>query len=130
MSTVRERSVGHQNIYVIGDMESLSDAIGSEEETITASLRRAAAHIIEGAYSTQCEEFNPYIVFLGRVTNVVPSLHPRVEGGIASPAPAQNRAIALLQSWANASQEEQTDTWTYLRRALDEDRISNRRLFP
>jgi hypothetical protein len=42
-------------------------------------------------------------------------------------------AIALLDSWANASEaeiEEQRETWEFLRKALDEDRPSYRKLFP
>lgn len=43
------------------------------------------------------------------------------------------RAIALLQSWIDASEEEiaeQKETWEFLVRALDEDRTSDRKLFP
>ena len=37
----------------------------------------------------------------------------------------------LLQSWVDEGDEqEQTETWEYLRKALDEDRLSNRPLFP
>jgi hypothetical protein len=42
-------------------------------------------------------------------------------------------AIALLDSWAEADDEEireQQETWEFLRRALDEDRPSYRKLFP
>jgi hypothetical protein len=42
-------------------------------------------------------------------------------------------AIAMLDAWARGDardQEEQRETWEFLRRALDEDRISSRPLFP
>lgn len=42
-------------------------------------------------------------------------------------------AIALLQSWCGdepQQQQEQRDTWEYLKKSLDEDRISDRKLFP
>jgi hypothetical protein len=42
-------------------------------------------------------------------------------------------AIAQLNSWAEATEEEireQKETWEFLRRALDEDRLSSRKLFP
>jgi hypothetical protein len=42
-------------------------------------------------------------------------------------------AIALLRSWREASDEEareQQETWEYLKKALDEDRMSYRKLFP
>ena len=42
-------------------------------------------------------------------------------------------AIALLDSWAEADEEEireQQETWEFLRHALDEDRLSSRMLFP
>ncbi len=37
----------------------------------------------------------------------------------------------LFQSWCEDEDEtEQRETWEYLKRALDEDRLSDRRLFP
>ncbi|MEG4234673.1 hypothetical protein QUA40_21595 [Microcoleus sp. Pol11C3] len=40
-------------------------------------------------------------------------------------------AIELLRSWIEEGDEqEQTETAEYLRKALDEDRLSNRPLFP
>lgn len=41
--------------------------------------------------------------------------------------------IALLDSWADGDEEdaaEQRETWEYLERVLDEDRLSDRPLFP
>ncbi len=43
-----------------------------------------------------------------------------------------NEALALLQSWnveESPEQQEQRDTWEYLKKALDEDRLSDRKLF-
>jgi len=42
-------------------------------------------------------------------------------------------AIALLDSWINVTDEEaaeQRETWEILSTALDEDRLSDRKLFP
>lgn len=42
-------------------------------------------------------------------------------------------AINLLRQWRDAGEAdeaEQRSTWNYLRRALDEDRLSDRKLFP
>lgn len=42
-------------------------------------------------------------------------------------------AIQLLRSWRESSEEdqqEQQETWEYLKRVLDEDRLSDRKLFP
>jgi hypothetical protein len=39
-------------------------------------------------------------------------------------------AIQLLQSWFEEDEAEQRDTLAKLRIALDEDRLSDRRLFP
>jgi len=40
-------------------------------------------------------------------------------------------AIELLRSWREyGDEQEQTETWEYLRQALNEDRLSNRPLFP
>lgn len=41
-----------------------------------------------------------------------------------------NAAIALLQSWYEDDPQEQKETWEYLKVALDEDRLSGRKLFP
>jgi hypothetical protein len=45
----------------------------------------------------------------------------------------RDEAIRLLQSWREGDEEdrrEQEETWEFLRRALDEDRPSHRKLFP
>ena len=42
-------------------------------------------------------------------------------------------AIRLLESWYDGDEEEardQRETWEFLKKALDEDRLSNRKLFP
>lgn len=39
-------------------------------------------------------------------------------------------AIQLLRSWREGDEQEQRETWEYLKCALDEDRLSNRKLFP
>ena len=44
-----------------------------------------------------------------------------------------NQALALLQSWdveEYPERQEQRETWEYLKKALDEDRLSDRKLFP
>lgn len=38
--------------------------------------------------------------------------------------------IDLLQSWQEGDEQEQRETWEYLKKALDEDRPSQRKLFP
>jgi hypothetical protein len=43
----------------------------------------------------------------------------------------RQKAIALTQSWIDeGDEEEQRETWEYLVRVLDEDRTSDRKLFP
>lgn len=43
----------------------------------------------------------------------------------------KNRAlIQLLRSWREGDEHEQRSTWEYLKQALDEDRLSERKLFP
>jgi len=43
----------------------------------------------------------------------------------------REKAIALVQSWIDeGDEEEQKETWDYLVRVLDEDRTSDRKLFP
>jgi hypothetical protein len=44
-----------------------------------------------------------------------------------------NQALAMLQSWdveEYPERQEQRETWEYLKKALDEDRLSDRKLFP
>ncbi len=41
-----------------------------------------------------------------------------------------NALIQLLRSWREGDEQEQRNTWEYLRQALDEDRLSERKLFP
>jgi hypothetical protein len=63
---------------------------------------------------------------------------PVSQSGIKKEEPHQsvahserNRAlIQLLRSWREGDEQEQRDTWEYLRQALDEDRLSERKLFP
>jgi len=38
-------------------------------------------------------------------------------------------AIRLLRLWSEGDEQEQRETWEYLKRALDEDRLSYRRRF-
>ena len=49
----------------------------------------------------------------------------------SSEADRRARAIALLRAWREEDDgEEQRETWVALRIALDEDRLSDRPLFP
>jgi hypothetical protein len=67
-------------------------------------------------------------------------MYQRIEKGSADktekfelPPLDVDNAIALLQSWCGddpQEQQEQRDTWEYLRKTLDEDRLSDRKLFP
>ena len=47
-----------------------------------------------------------------------------------SMAARNESAIQLLRSWRAGDEKEQHETWEYLKRALDEDRSSERKLFP
>lgn len=58
---------------------------------------------------------------------------PRVESqqGVAEVQREKNQAaIRLLESWSEGDAQEQRETWEYLKRVLDQDRSSERRLFP
>jgi hypothetical protein len=49
----------------------------------------------------------------------------------STPPPINQAAIDLLRSWREeGDEEEQRETWEFLKQALDEDRLSNRPLFP
>ncbi len=47
-----------------------------------------------------------------------------------SPSPRNRALIELLRSWREGDEQEQKSTWEYLKQALDEDRLSERKLFP
>ena len=40
------------------------------------------------------------------------------------------RVVELLRQWQRDDPEEQRETWQYLKKVLDEDRLSERKLFP
>ncbi len=46
------------------------------------------------------------------------------------PADQAQAILDLLRSWEDDDPEEQRETLAYLQAALDEDRLSNRKLFP
>lgn len=50
------------------------------------------------------------------------------EGDI-NPASKNRVAIELLRAWRDGDESEQQETWHYLKQALEEDRLSNRKLF-
>ncbi len=44
-------------------------------------------------------------------------------------SPQATKALQLLDSWKKEDKKEQKETWEYLTRVLDEDRLSSRKLF-
>lgn len=55
----------------------------------------------------------------------------RILGSQTSPADRRAELVSLLQSWIDEDDAgEQKDTGDYLIRALDEDRLSDRKLYP
>jgi tetratricopeptide (TPR) repeat protein len=58
----------------------------------------------------------------------IPVLGP--DAGETLPPGDPTAAVALLRSWLDEDPEEQRETWDYLRKALDKDRLSDRKLFP
>jgi len=67
-----------------------------------------------------------------------PLTHVNDVSGVEEEALAVQRekneaAIRLLRRWREtdaSDEQEQRETWEYLRRVLDEDRLSDRKLFP
>lgn len=54
-------------------------------------------------------------------------------GKLALPDMDVDQALALLQSWKveeSLERDEQRETWEFLKQALDQDRLSDRKLFP
>ena len=46
------------------------------------------------------------------------------------PSVVNQAAVDLLLSWQTDDEQEQRDTWDYLKRVLEEDRLSDRSIFP
>jgi excisionase family DNA binding protein len=66
-----------------------------------------------------------------RETNGRPERKPLVLRPDPEQARKNQAAIELLRSWREEGDEqEQRETWEYLKKALDEDRLSDRKLFP
>jgi hypothetical protein len=48
----------------------------------------------------------------------------------ATPSQKSRALVQLLRAWREGDEQEQRSTWEYLKQALDEDRLSERKLFP
>jgi len=48
---------------------------------------------------------------------------------VVQPVGRSEEAILLLEKWSKGDEQEQAETWSCLKRALDEDRLSSRKLF-
>jgi hypothetical protein len=58
-------------------------------------------------------------------------VRPDIKTQPAQELPPENiAAIQLLQSWRNEDSQEQRETWEFLKQAIDEDRLSDRKFFP
>lgn len=69
---------------------------------------------------------------LSRSRSLDIAIHNLNEGELALPSVDVEQAVALLKSWCvedPQEQQEQQETWEYLKTALDEDRLSDRKLF-
>lgn len=62
-----------------------------------------------------------------------------INRGVRQPVDYQNHerqpvvnqaAVDLLESWQAGDEQEQRDTWEYLKQTLEEDRLSDRTLLP
>ena len=48
---------------------------------------------------------------------------------VIQPARKPDDAVQLISSWLEGDKNEQKETWDYLKRSLDDDRPSSRKLF-
>ena len=49
---------------------------------------------------------------------------------VIQPTKKPDDAVKLINMWLEGDRNEQKETWEYLKRSLDEDRPSSRKLFP
>jgi hypothetical protein len=88
--------------------------------TIEADMRRRMLEQLELAISNRLVLPQPVDVqCIGSPSTVQVTRHAKNE-----------TAIRLLESWRHGDEQEQRETWECLKHALDEDRLSDRRLFP
>ncbi len=66
--------------------------------------------------------------------NDQPSVTPRqsssIDNHLSDDAKKREALIHLLQPWREGDEQEQRETLEFLQKALDEDRLSDRKLFP
>jgi hypothetical protein len=55
---------------------------------------------------------------------------PHTASQSAAQSQKSRALIQLLRSWREGDEQEQRTTWEYLKHAIDEDRLSERKLFP
>jgi hypothetical protein len=86
----------------------------------------ASGRVIRGSHT-------PYTSSLPRYGSVIAPSTPLIIWKIKIPisiAQLPDPVVQLLQSWIDGDAEEQRETGEYLMSALDEDRLSDRKLFP
>lgn len=78
--------------------------------------------------ATPKEYWGDLLVALRQARQKIPT---STESGIDAEQAAKNQAaIDLLDSWLSEDASEDQQTWKFLKTALDEDRLSDRPLFP
>ncbi|MEP0893130.1 MULTISPECIES: hypothetical protein [Leptolyngbya] len=96
----------------------------SDSSVSTASLE-LLLHEIE---ATPKEYWGDLLVALRQARQKIPT---STESVINAEQAAKNQAaIDLLDSWLSEDASEDQQTWKFLKTALDEDRLSDRPLFP
>lgn len=63
------------------------------------------------------------------MTNPDIKSHQPIEPQLVIKPCDKDAVIELLRSWCEGDEQEQQETWDYLKRALDEDRLSDRKFF-
>lgn len=64
-------------------------------------------------------------------TAVADAATPKAERPFPADLQARNEAaMSLLDAWCKEEAQEQQETWAFLKQALEEDRLSTRKLFP
>jgi len=61
---------------------------------------------------------------------IVSQQNTSTENALSEDAKKREALIRLLQSWREGDEQEQVETLRLLQQALDEDRFSERKLFP
>lgn len=129
--------------HVFGETDLSNPFDGYAPEEIVSALGPAVKRLKPGSRIELAAKFlEAGLLSSGKAARLAGMGHPEFlksmerrglaltpSAGRGTPPIDVEAAVSLLRSWDEGDPKEQKETWDYLRVALDEDRLSNRKLF-